>query len=284
MKLKDYLIYLQKLKKKLPQLRNIETTGLKRSDLIYILLSSQKHHKESEYLKYLLDDSSNEIKSKSNKMRMLILELGMLINKSDRDTIRKRLEEINKLNPSTRQKRKILEELTEILNDLQFKRKHTNSAFDSSSYYGLKDLEYTFGDLNEYFKPILAKDSFEGNYQMYSCRGDKDRTMSISQYLDTVKSYLFALIDEKKNISSQKIQLVIAVNLIHLTKNYRITFYVNSKNIVTNPSDKTEEKLYQLYDSLLKYFDDKLMICRTDSNVYESTEGLDIHFHKIDFR
>ena len=284
MKLKDYLIYLQKLKKKLPQLRNIETTGLKRSDLIYILLSSQKHHKESEYLKYLLDDSSNEIKSKSNKMRMLILELGMLINKSDRDTIRKRLEEINKLNPSTRQKRKILEELTEILNDLQFKRKHTNSAFDSSSYYGLKDLEYTFGDLNEYFKPILAKDSFEGNYQMYSCRGDKDRTMSISQYLDTVKSYLFALIDEKKNISSQKIQLVIAVNLIHLTKNYRITFYVKSKNIVTNPSDKTEEILYQLYDSLLKYFDDKLMICRTDSNVYESIEGLDIHFHKIDFR
>ena len=284
MKLKDYLIYLQKLKKKLPQLRNIETTGLKRSDLIYILLSSQKHHKESEYLKYLLDDSSNEIKSKSNKMRMLILELGMLINKSDRDTIRKRLEEINKLNPSTRQKRKILEELTEILNDLQFKRKHTNSAFDSSSYYGLKDLEYTFGDLHEYFKPILAKDSFEGNYQMYSCRGDKDRTMSISQYLDTVKSYLFALIDEKKNISSQKIQLVIAVNLIHLTKNYRITFYVKSKNIVTNPSDKTEEILYQLYDSLLKYFDDKLMICRTDSNVYESTEGLDIHFHKIDFR
>ena len=72
MKLKDYLIYLQKLKKKLPQLRNIETTGLKRSDLIYILLSSQKHHKESEYLKYLLDDSSNEIKSKSNKMTLKI--------------------------------------------------------------------------------------------------------------------------------------------------------------------------------------------------------------------
>ena len=133
-----------KILKKLPQLRNIETTGLKRSDLIYILLCSQKHHKESEYLKYLQDDSSNEIKLKSNKMRTLILELGMLINKSDRDAIRKRLEEINKLNPSTRQKRKILEELTEILNDLQFKRKHTNSAFDSSSYYGLKRFRIHF--------------------------------------------------------------------------------------------------------------------------------------------
>ena len=109
--------------------------------------------------------------------------------------------------------------------------------------------------------------------------------MSISQYLDTVKPYSFVLIDEKKNISSQKIQLVIALNLIHLTKSDRITFYVKSKDIVTNPSDETEEILYQLYDSLLKYFDDKLMICRADSRyVHDGIEGLNIHFHKIDLR
>ena len=47
---------LTKILKNLAQLCNIETTGLKRSDLIYILLRSQKHHKESEYLKYLQDD------------------------------------------------------------------------------------------------------------------------------------------------------------------------------------------------------------------------------------
>ena len=112
-------------------------------------MRSQKHHKESEYVKHLQDDSSYEIRLKSNKIEMLIIELGMLIDKSDKDAIRKRLEEIDKLNPSTRQKRKILEELTEIFNDLHFKRKHISSAFDSSSYYGLKDLEYTFGCLNE---------------------------------------------------------------------------------------------------------------------------------------
>ena len=70
---------------------------------------------------------------------MLIIEFRMLIDKSDRDAVRKRLEEINKLNPRTSQKRKILEELTEIFDDLQFKRAHINSAFNSSSYYGLKD-------------------------------------------------------------------------------------------------------------------------------------------------
>ena len=85
-----------KIKKKLVQLRNIETTGLKRSDLIYILMRSQKHHKEAEYLSYLQADLINEIKSKTNEIRKLIIELGMMINKSDSDIVTKRLDEIDK--------------------------------------------------------------------------------------------------------------------------------------------------------------------------------------------
>ena len=82
---------------------------------------------------------------------MLIIELAM-IDKADRDLIRKRLEEIGKLNPNTRQKRKILEELTDIFNDLQFKRKHIMHLIVP------KDLEYIFADLDDYYKPIIVKD------------------------------------------------------------------------------------------------------------------------------
>ena len=67
-----------------------------------------------------------------------------------------------------------------------------------------------------------------------------------------------------------------------MTKSDRITFYVN---IVSHPSDKTEDMLSQLYDSLLKYFNDKLVIFRTDTSyVFESIERFDIHFHKIDLK
>ena len=59
-------------------------------------MRSQKHHKEAEYLSYLQADPINEIKSKSNNIRKLIIELGMMIDKSDRDIIRKRLEESDK--------------------------------------------------------------------------------------------------------------------------------------------------------------------------------------------
>ena len=131
---------------------------------------------------------------------------------------------------------------------------------------------------------MLAKESFDGNYQMYTCRGDKERTMYITEYLEKVKPYLIALIDEKKT-PSHKIQIVIAINLIHLTKSDRITFYVKSKNIECHLSDNSEDILNQLTDSLLEYFHDKLMICRTDSSyAFESVEELSIRFHKIDFR
>ena len=136
-------------------------------------MRSQKHLKEADYLTYLQADPNNEIKAMIIGIKKFIIELEMLLNKSDRDTIRKRLEKIDKETPNRTQRKRLLEELTRIFNDLQFKKKHINNAFDSSSYYGLKDLEYTFGDLDDYSMLILAKESFDGNYQMYTCRVTK---------------------------------------------------------------------------------------------------------------
>ena len=130
--------------------------------------------------------------------------------------------------------------------------------------------------------PILAKESFNRNYQMFTCSGDKNRDMDIDMYLDKVRPYLITSINEKK-ISDQKIQLDIAINLRHITKNDRITFYVKSNNIACLLSDNSEGTLEQLINLLRNYLEDKFLICGTDSSyVYESVEGLSIHFHKID--
>ena len=247
-------------------------------------MRTQKHHKEKEYLSLLQTASNNEIKSKTNEIRKVIIELDMLLNKSDRDIIRKRLEKIDKEKPNRTRNRRLIEELNNILLDLEFKKSHINVAYDSSSYYGLKDLEYTFGNLDDYYIPILAKECFNGNYQIYTCRGDKERNMYKTNYLEKIKLYLIPLTNKKK-VSNQKIQLDIEINLVHLTKSDRIAFYVKSKNIECHPSDNSEDILNQLFDSLLKYFNDKLLICRTDSSyVFDSVEGISIHFHKIDLR
>ena len=207
----------------------------------------------------------------------------MMIDKSDKDKIRKRLDEIDKKTRINRTEKKILlEELSKISIDLQYKRKRIGSADDSDDYYGLRDLEYTFGDLDDYYKPILAKENFNGNYQMYTCREDKNGDMDIDMYPDKVRPYLITLIDEKK-LSEQKIKLDIAINLRHITKNDRNTFYVKSKNITCLLSDNSEDILEQLINLLRNYYEDKLLLCRIDSSyVYESVEGISIHFHKID--
>ena len=211
-------------------------------------MRTQKHHKEKEYLSLLQAEFNNEIKSKTNKVRKVIIELGILLNKGDRDSIRKRFTKLDKETPNRTQKRRLLEELNNILFDLEFKKKHINNAFNSSSSYGLKNLEYIFGNLDDYYMPILAKESFDGNYEMYTCRGDKER-MYITNYLEKIKSYLIALIDEKKTYN-QKIQLDIAVNLIHLNKSDRITFYVKSKNSECYIYDNSEDILNLFYDLL----------------------------------
>ena len=164
-------------------------------------MRTQKHHKETEYLNHLQSDPVNEIKSMIIKIKKFIIELGMLLNKSDRNIIRNRLNEIDKKTSINRtEKRRLLDELTKTFNDLTFKKEHINSAFDISNYYGLKDLEYTLGDLYDYYKPVLAKESFDGNYQMYTCRGDKGGNICINEYLEKIKPYLIALINGKKHL------------------------------------------------------------------------------------
>ena len=43
---------------------------------------------------------------------------------------------------------------------------------------------------NDYYKPIFAKSSFKENYKYYESQGDKDKKLSVEQYLDMIKPYL----------------------------------------------------------------------------------------------
>ena len=80
-----------------------------------------------------------------------------------------------------------------------------------------------------------------------------------------------------------KIQLVIAIGLIHLSKNDIVTFYVKSKNVICTPADNSSDILHELASSLLKYYNEKLLLCRTvNIYVFYSVNELSIHFHSLD--
>ena len=61
---------------KIAQLRVIDTTNVKKKDLIYMLLRSQSNVKESQYLSLLNQNTTNEIDNKINEIRKLLIEIG----------------------------------------------------------------------------------------------------------------------------------------------------------------------------------------------------------------
>ena len=128
-------------------------------------MRSQKSPKEAKYLEYLNNDTNNAIHTKINDIRKELVELGTLIDKEYRDKIRKDLDKIEKRTGITQSQRtQILNQLSDVSLNLQYKRKQIDLTYDDSNYYGLKDLKYTLSDLDDYYKPILAKESFDGNY------------------------------------------------------------------------------------------------------------------------
>ena len=158
------------------------------------------------------------------------------------------------------------------------------SDYRDNDYANIESIEYIFGDLDDYYKPILVQGLFNNNYQRYYCRGDPTRQLSINTYLDKIIPYIKILIDENK-ISEQKIQLDIGINLIHITDKKRITHFTKSENIKCLPSNNTDDILNKLLKSLYEKYQEDIKLCHTSSSfIYESVEELNIHFNKIDLQ
>ena len=182
--------------------------NLTKEDLIFSLLKSESNPIERNYMKYLNNGTNDEIKSKINDIRLIL-----------RNNLRKKkyLEKRNNL--SDNEKGKICDDLVKLANTLDEKVKHKHSDRDDLDYFEIRELEnlFTNDDYNgdNYYKPVLIRSSFENNYEYYEIRGDKDKELSIKQYLYVVMPGLADLINKKKNDRVEcKNQLNMGVNFI----------------------------------------------------------------------
>ena len=166
--------------KKLAKLRGI----INYDDLIYTLLRSEKSLYKDNYEKYISDNTIDELRSRINIIRMLLARLGDIITKKDRDKIRKKLHKIeNKQKLTKTQKEKYLNYLIELVNFLDKKEKYMHKDYDDINYTGIRNIENLFISTDDYYEPVLVKSSFDGNYEYYEIRGDKDEKLSARQYL-----------------------------------------------------------------------------------------------------
>ena len=162
------------------------------------------------------DTYDAKIRDKISNIRVILGRLGDIVTKNDRVKIEKELYEIeNKKDLSDKEKEEIDYDLLELKNKLSKKEKYRYHDRDDLDYHGIRDIENLFdADTNEnYYEPILVKSSFNENYKYYESRGDKDKKLSIEQYLDVIKPYLSDLINDHKAIETSSNEWKIQVNM-----------------------------------------------------------------------
>ena len=105
---------------------------------------------------------------------------------------------------------------------------------DDDEYKRIKDLEHLFEEINEndndYYKPILVKSSFDKGYKEYESGGDKDKTLSVEQYLNMIIPYLKELINNHKAIKNSsnewKIQLNMRIKFCFFKRYRRYSYFL----------------------------------------------------------
>ena len=188
--------------KKIAILRRIKNYDkLWKEDLIYTLLISESNPIESNYEKYITNNTNNEIKARINNIRIILARLGNAVTKNERNKIRKDLYKIEKKQKLIKtQKERVYRYLIQLANALNKREEYKHSDNKDLDYFEIRDIENLFIDADyDYYKPVLVKSSFENNYKYYEIRGDKDKKLSIKEYLYTIIPQLTELINERKN-------------------------------------------------------------------------------------
>ena len=148
---------------------------------------------------------------------------------------------------------------------------------DDKEYKGIRDLEYLFEEINEndedYYKPILVKSSFDEGYKEYESRGDKNKTLSVEQYLKTIMPYLKELINNHKAIKNGsnewKIQLNMHIKFVSSNDTGDIrTFYVWSKNEEIRLGNETDDIVKSLINSFLNNYQKEQQVLREGVVLY----------------
>ena len=145
-------------------------------------------------------------------------------------------------------------------------------------------------DGNDYYKPILVEISFKNNYKYYESRGDKDKKLSVKQYLYKIMPYLGDIINHHKAIRNEskewKIQINMHGNFISSKDTGETcTIFVWSDNEEIRLGNETDDIIKGLINSFLNNYQKEEIILRNGSNfVFESVDLLSYHIHKTSLK
>ena len=138
----------------------------------------------------------------------------------------------------------------------------------------LGDIGTLYESKEDYYKPIRTGNVFSSNYIEYESKGDKDKTLSIEEYLDIIRPYLSDLIDKHKTQGEGEMHLTMAINFIFSKDSDEThTMHTKSDNIEIMMGRETDEIVEELFQTLLQ---------RYQEGLEESVTGSEFVFYSVD--
>ena len=136
--------------------------------------------------------------------------------------------------------------------------------------------------MDKYYEPELIDCAFDDDYEKYRINGDKNKELSLNDYLNTVRSNVENLLSRKKVIE-KKVQLVISLIFLNYITNETVEKWVYSDNIELRSTDGSKETTTSLFNSLLHRYQDTLENRMEGSSfLYGYVNYLNIKFQQID--
>ena len=167
-------------------------------------------------------------------------------------------------------------EIINNLNEIHEYLLNKEASIDNNAPYELDKLFEHY----EYYKPILTRSSFEGNYVKYTSSGDF--TSSIGAYFEKINFYLSNLIYYYMLKGEWKIQLSMQVSFISPINEETDIMHSKSDKIEIMRGRSTNDILNMLIETFKQRYQEGLETKMQGSNyVFSHVKLLEYHFHKI---
>ena len=125
-------------------------------------------------------------------------------------------------------------------------------------------------------KKILIKQQnvnnyWSNNYTEYKRNGDRNRILSVEEYLDKTRPYLRDMINDLKQSDLWKIQLTVTISFSSFRDDSDEERVIHSKsdNIEITITDQTDEIIEKLFNSLKNKYQNNLQSMRGGGFVFD---------------
>ena len=114
-------------------------------------------------------------------------------------------------------------------------------------------MRFLFDPEKDRYKPVKTANAFNKSYIQYKSIGDKDKSLSIIEYINMIRPCLSDIINDHRTQGEWKFHLTLAINFI-FSKDSDETRIMHSKsdNIEIMMNSETDEIIEELFESLLQ--------------------------------